>query len=160
MPGRSKENPLLSQDFIDILSAFSDEDVDYLLVGSYAMAFHGWARATGDIDLWIRPTEENAERVWRALQNFGAPLFDLNIHDLQTPSMVFQMGMPPNRIDIINEIDGVTIEEGWKGREFVEMYELKLPLIGKPDLLKNKKATGRPKDQIDALWMEGEDKIK
>lgn len=151
---------MLSQDFIDILSAFSEEEVDYLLVGSYAMAFHGWARATGDIDLWIRPSKKNAEKVWRALQKFGAPLFDLNINDLQTPGMVFQMGMPPNRIDIITEIDGVSVEEAWKGREFIVMYGLRLPLIGKPDLLINKKATGRPKDQIDVLWMEGENKVK
>src|SRR5438105_11934991 len=101
MRGRSEENQLLSQDFIDILSAFSEEKVDYLLVGSYAMAFHGWARATGDIDLWIRPSEENAEKVWRALKRFGAPLFDLNQGDLQRPGTIFQMGIAPNRIDII-----------------------------------------------------------
>ena len=148
---------MLSQDFIDILSAFSEENVDYLLVGSYAMAFHGWARATGDIDLWIRPTEENAERVWRALEKFGAPLFDLELEDLSTPGTVFQMGVQPNRIDIITEIDGVTVDEGWSNQEAVEIYGLKLPLLGKPELLINKKATGRPKDQIDVLWMESGD---
>lgn len=146
---------MLSQDFIDILSAFSEEKVDYLLVGSYAMAFHGWARATGDIDLWVRPSKENAEKVWRALQKFGAPLRDLDIQDLQLPEMVFQMGVPPNRIDIITAIDGVTEEEVWSRKETVDMYNLTIPLIGKSDLLINKKATGRPKDQVDALWMEG-----
>jgi hypothetical protein len=157
MPGHSKENQLLSQDFIDILSAFYEEKVDYLLVGSYAMAFHGWARATGDIDLWIRPSEENSERVWRALQRFGAPLFDLELQDLRTPGTVFQMGMPPNRIDIITEIDGVTVDEAWSNQDVIEIYGLKLPLIGKSELLANKKAAGRPKDQIDVLWMESRD---
>ena len=145
---------MLNPDFIDTLSAFSEEKVDYLLVGSYAMAFHGWARATGDIDLWIRPSEENAERVWRALQKFGAPLFDLNLQDLRTPGTVIQMGLPPNRIDIITAIDRVSVEEAWSNQDVIEIDGLKLPLIGKPDLLKNKRATGRPKDQIDVLWME------
>lgn len=149
---------MLSQDFIDILSAFCEEKVDFLLVGSYAMAFHGWSRATGDIDLWIRPSEENAVKVWSALKKFGAPLFDLTQQDLQSPGTVFQMGLPPNRIDIITKIDGVEGDDAWGDAEFVEIYGLRVPLIGKRHLLLNKKATGRPKDQIDVLWMEAEPK--
>jgi hypothetical protein len=139
------------------LSAFCEEKVDFLLVGSYAMAFHGWARATGDIDLWVLPTEENAEKVWRALKKFGAPLFDLNLQDLQSPGTVFQIGLPPNRIDIITKIDGVEIKEAWDNHQTVKIYGLEIPLIGKEQLLINKKAAGRPKDQIDVLWMESGD---
>jgi hypothetical protein len=145
---------LLSRDFIDILSAFSEEKVDYMVVGGYAMAFHGYARATGDIDLWIRISEENAEKVWRALRSFGAPLFDLNIDDLKTPGMVFQMGVVPNRIDIINEIEAVNFDDAWRDHKTVKIEGFEIPLIGKNQLILNKKALGRPKDQLDVLWME------
>lgn len=127
-----------------------------MVVGGYAMSFHGYTRATGDIDLWIRISEENAEKVWRALQKFGAPMVDLNRDDLSTPSMVFQMGVVPNRIDIINTIDGVDFEEAWGDHETVKIEGIDVPLIGKFQLLVNKKATGRQKDLNDVLWMESE----
>lgn len=120
------------------------------------MAFHGYVRATGDIDLWIRCSKENAEKVWRALQEFGAPLFDLTLDDLQTPGMVFQMGIVPARIDIIMEIDGVDYEEAWKNHKVVNSEGMEIPVIGKTQLIVNKKATGRLKDQNDVLWMESE----
>lgn len=148
---------MLSQDFIDILSAFTDEKVEYMVVGGYAMAFHGFVRATGDIDLWIRASEENAERVWRGLQKFGAPLFDLSREDLMAPEMVFQMGVVPNRIDLITSVDGVTFDEAWKDHQIVEIENLRVPIVAKSHLLINKKATGRPKDRIDVLWMENGD---
>lgn len=85
------------------------------------MAFHGYVRATGDIDLWIRASDKNAERVWRALKAFGAPLFDLNIEDLKTPGMVFQIGLVPSRIDVISQIDGVEFDEAWKEHKTVEI---------------------------------------
>lgn len=126
------------------------------MVGGYAMAFHGYVRATGDIDLWIRISDENAERVWRALQTFGAPLFDLNIEDLKIPGMVLQIGMVPSRIDIITQIDGVEFEEAWDEHKTVEIEKLQIPVIGKIQLLINKKSTGRTKDRNDALWLENE----
>lgn len=125
-----------------------------MVVGGYAIAFHGYVRATGDIDLWIRISEENAQRVWRALQKFGAPLFDLTIDDLKTPGMVYQMGVVPNRIDVINQISGVEFEEAWKGRTGIEIGGLNIPLIGKEQLLANKKATDRVKDRADVIWLE------
>lgn len=93
-----------------------------------------------------------------ALVRFEAPLLGLEKNDLLTSGTVFQIGLPPQRIDIINRIGGVEIDEAWEGREFVEIYTLKIPIIGKTQLIKNKKATGRPKDQIDVLWMETEPK--
>jgi hypothetical protein len=146
---------LLSQDFIDILSAFTEESVEYLLVGSYAMAFHGFSRATGDIDLWIRPSEENATRVWRALEKFGAPVFDLNRDDLRTEGMVFQIGIAPNRVDILTKIEAINFDEAWNHRKATEIHGLIVPVIGKSHLITNKKATDRPKDQLDVMWMEG-----
>ncbi|HMJ09587.1 MAG TPA: hypothetical protein VK468_11315 [Pyrinomonadaceae bacterium] len=150
----SKENLLLNPDFIDILSAFSEEKVEYLVVGGYAMAFHGFVRATGDIDLWIRVEEENAGKVRRALQSFGAPLGDLTIEDLLTPGMVYQMGVVPNRIDVINDITGVDFDEAWAHRTSIEFHALTIPLIGKEQLLQNKKATGRAKDLGDVIRLE------
>lgn len=145
---------MLNQDFTDILFAFIEEQVEFLVVGGYAMAFHGYVRATGDIDLWIRSTPDNAGRVLKALNTFGAPLFDLTKEDLQTPGMVFQMGLPPSRIDIITDIDGVEFDDAWNHRRTIEFEEKSIPLIDKQRLLINKRSTGRPKDLNDVLWLE------
>ena len=99
---------MLNPDFAEMLVALSAEGVEYLLVGAYAMAAHGVPRATGDIDIWVRPTPENAERVLRAPGRFGAPLFDLTAADLARKGTVFQLRVPPRRIDILTSIDGVT----------------------------------------------------
>ncbi|MDQ3130852.1 MAG: hypothetical protein M3Q99_08835 [Acidobacteriota bacterium] len=147
---------MLNPNFKDILSAFIKEKVEFLVVGGYAMAFHGYVRATGDIDLWIRCSDENAEKVWRALQIFGAPLFDLNIEDLKTPGMVFQIGLVPSRIDVITQIDGVEFEAAWQEHKTVEIENLQIPVIGKTQLLINKQSTGRAKDRNDALWLQDE----
>jgi hypothetical protein len=156
MLGLSKENLLLNPDFKDILSAFIAEKVEFLVVGGYAMAFHGYVRATGDIALWIRCSDENAEKVWRALQTFGALLFDLKTEDLKIPGMVFQIGLVPSRIDVITQIDGVEFEDAWREHKTVEIEGLVIPVIGKTQLLKNKQSTGRPKDRNDALWLQDE----
>ena len=147
---------MLNPDFIDILSAFSDEEVDYLVVGAFAMAFHGYVRATGDIDLWIRDSDENANKVWRALSKFGAPLSNLSVADLSTPEMVFQMGVEPNRIDILTAISSVDFDTAWNRRVTFEFESLSIPVIDKASLLLNKKATNRPKDAGDILWLETE----
>ena len=145
---------MLSQDFIDILSAFTEEKVEYLLVGSYAMAFHGFTRGTGDIDLWVRPSTKNAEKTWNALNKFGAPLSELTIEDLTVTGTVFQIGVQPQRIDIITSIDGVDFDTGWQSHQVVEVNEISVPLIGLENLIINKKASGRPKDIVDVLWLE------
>jgi len=97
MPGLLKESLLLNKDFREILSFFCDEKVEFMLVGAYALAAHGLPRATGDIDLRIQRSPENAQRVWRALVNFGAPLADLTLADLQKPGTVVQIGVEPRR---------------------------------------------------------------
>lgn len=145
---------MLNPDFRDMLSAFSDEQVEYLVVGAYALAAHGLPRATGDIDLWVRRSEENARRVWRALTRFGVPLFDLRVEDLQTAGTVFQVGVVPRRIDILTSIDGVEFEEAAPHRKEVEIEGLLVPVIGRAHLLLNKKAMGRPKDKADVAWLE------
>ena len=103
----------MNPDFLDLLAALVRAEARFLIVGAHAMAAHGVPRATGDLDVWIRPDPENAERVWAALTEFGAPLgaFDLSQADLTAPGVVFQMGEPPRRIDLLTSITGVDFEE-------------------------------------------------
>jgi hypothetical protein len=144
----------MNPNFSDMLSALSEEGAEYLLVGAYAMAVHGVPRATGDIDLWVRPTADNAGRVVRALARFGAPLRDLTIDDLERPGTVFQIGVAPNRIDIMTAIDGLTFEEAWTRRVAASVEGLTIPVIGRADLIRNKRATGRERDRADADQLE------
>lgn len=147
---------MLNPDFRDILFAFYEEQVEFMVVEGYAMAFHGYVRATGDIDLWIRCSSENAPKVWRALQKFGAPLFDLTLEDLQTPGIVFQIGIVPSRIDVLTQISGVEFDDAWREHQAVEIDGMQIPVIGKSELLTNKKSTGRAKDETDILWLEND----
>ena len=140
-----------------MLSALNDAGVDYLVVGAYAMAAHGCPRATGDIDFWVRPTEENAARVWRALIAFGAPTSQIALKDLSTPDLVFQFGVAPQRIDILTSVSGVDFDEAWPNRHSADLDGLAAPVIGSNDLLKNKLATGRPKDLLDADILKAND---
>jgi len=145
----------LNPDFRDMLSTFGDEQVEYLVVGAYALAAHGRPRATGDLDLWVRPTAANAARVWRALARFGAPLEGLSQGDLAAEGNVVQIGVAPRRVDVLTSIDGVSFEEAWPARLQVEVEGLRLPVIGREHLIRNKRASGRPQDLADAAWLEG-----
>jgi hypothetical protein len=138
-----------------MLSALSEENAEFLLVGAYALAAHGYPRATGDLDIWIHPTAENAAKVWRALARFGAPLSTLSPSDFEQPDLVLQIGVAPRRIDILTSVTGVEFAPAWRGRTEVEISGLRVGVIGKPDLIRNKRATGRPKDLADAAWLEG-----
>lgn len=143
----------MNRDFADMLSALSAAGVEFVVVGAYAMAAHGLPRATGDIDLWVRATPQNAGRVMEALRAFGAPLFDVGIDDLVRPDTVFQIGVSPARIDIMTGITGVTFEDAWPRRVSLSIDDQLVPVLGFSDLLRNKEATGRPKDQADAAWL-------
>ena len=140
----------MNPDFRDMLSALSAARVEFLVVGAYALAVHGVPRATGDIDLWVRPTRENAERTLEALRGFGAPLTGLTAEDLCRPGTVYQIGVAPRRIDLLTAIDGVGFDEAWSSRTPVEIAGLHVDVIGRAALLKNKRATGRPRDIADA----------
>ena len=140
---------MLNKNFKDMLSAFSEAGVDYLLIGAYAMAAHGYPRATGDIDIWVRATESNANRVWAALKNFGAPLSKVRLADFHTADVVYQMGVPPQRIDILTSISGVDFDQAWSERITVQIDDLSVNVIGLQQLYANKLATGRDKDQQD-----------
>jgi predicted nucleotidyltransferase len=147
---------LLNKDFRDILSAFCEEKVEFMLVGAYAVAAHGLPRATGDIDLWIKSSDENAERVWRALKKFGAPLSDLTKDDLTSSGTVIQLGVIPRRIDILTKITGVEFAEAEPDRLIVSIEGIEIPVIGRSHLIQNKKAVGRPQDEADVARLEAD----
>ena len=145
----------MNRDFVEILAGLSEAGAEFLVVGAHALAAHGRPRATGDLDIWVRPTPSNAARVWDALVRFGAPLHDLTPGDLQVPDVVFQMGLPPNRIDLLTTISGVEFEQAWKDRVTVSVAGLTVPTIGREDLIRNKRAAGRPRDLADVEELEG-----
>lgn len=139
----------VNEDFHDLLAALSEVGARFLIVGAYAVSFHAEPRATGDLDIWVDATPENAGRVLGALRAFGAPLHELTERDLATADVVFQIGLPPRRIDILTSITGVTFDEAWPGRGEVTYGEVRCPVIGREALIRNKMALGRPKDLID-----------
>ena len=137
-----------------MLSEFIDSKVDFMLVGAYALAAYGYPRATGDIDIWVRADKQTGALVYACLKQFGAPLHDLTIDDLSTPGMVFQIGVPPVRIDILTKSDRVLFEDAWRNRTNVDWDGMTIPIIGLADLIKNKRSTGRTKDLADAEQLE------
>lgn len=140
---------MLNPDYRDMLSAFADAGVEYLVIGAYALAAHGHLRATGDMDLWVRRGPENAERILRALSAFGAPLSEVESEDFETPGTVFQIGVSPRRIDIFTTISGVDFQEAWPERMEIEIEGVTVPILGRQHLIRNKRALGRPQDQAD-----------
>lgn len=145
---------MIGPDFRDLLSALCDAEARFLIVGGYAVGIHGRPRATKDLDVWVDATPANAPRVMRALAAFGAPLFGLTIDDFKKAGLVLQIGLPPNRIDVITKIDGVSFKSAWARRIHSSFAKgLVCPVIGLPDLLANKRASARPQDlaDVDAL---------
>jgi hypothetical protein len=141
----------LNEDFRDLLAELANAGVDFVIVGAYALAFHGAPRATGDIDILVRPTLENAQRLVSALAQFGAPLASAGVScdDFTRAGMVYQIGLPPRRIDLLTEISGVPFDEAWATRQPAEVDGHTVSFIGREALLKNKQASGRPKDVAD-----------
>ena len=144
----------VNSDFSDLLSAFNAEGVEYLVVGAHALAAHGHIRATKDMDVWTRPNLDNAPRVLRALASFGAPLHDLSAQDLAGPGLIFQIGVPPVRIDVITSIDGVEFAAAWQDRVVGNLGGVSVPVLSRHHLIANKKAAGRLQDLADVEWLE------
>ena len=140
---------MLNEDYREMLQLFIEEKVEFLLVGAFALAVHGLPRATGDIDLFIKPDKENSERVYRALNRFGAPMEDISVLDFQSEDLIIQIGVVPRRIDIITSISGVSFDEAYSDSIISLVDGLNIPVISKHNLIKNKDATGREKDALD-----------
>jgi hypothetical protein len=145
---------MLNEDFVDLLRALSAAEARFLVVGGYAVAIPGRPRATKDLDVWVQPTLENAGRVMRALVEFGAPLQDLVERDLATPGVWFQMGLAPNRVDVITEVPGLSFDSAWERRTEAIIDGLVVPVVGLEDLIANKRASGRPQDLADVAALE------
>lgn len=148
------DDKMLNEDYKDMLRCLSEENVDFLLVGGYAIAAYGFPRATKDIDLFVGADRENASRVWRALAKFGAPLADVTEGDFATEGVIFQIGNEPRRIDLITRIDGIVFAAAYANRRMVQVDDLQIPVISVEDLIKNKRASGRPQDLADVEKLE------
>jgi hypothetical protein len=141
----------VNRDFHDLLAAFLEAGVRFLVVGAHAMAVHGIPRATGDLDVWIAGDAANVDRAWSALVRFGAPLAAMGVTraDLGQPDQVVQLGLPPRRIDILTSISGLGFEDAWPDRVTHETGGLAVPFLGRAALVRNKRASGRAKDRAD-----------
>jgi Nucleotidyl transferase of unknown function (DUF2204) len=140
---------MVAKDLKDLLLAFNDQSVKYLVVGGYAFGVHAEPRATKDLDLFIRSDKENSEAVFRALAQYGASLSGLSPADFMDGA-IFQIGQPPARVDILQQIDGVSFDEAWENR--IEGFldgEIRTMVISKDDLIRNKLASGREQDVLD-----------
>ena len=138
-----------NEDYKDMLCALNDAGVDFILVGAYALAAHGFPRATLDIDLWVRPSPKNAEKVCRALTEFGAPAAQVNASDFEKEEMVVQIGVAPRRIDFVTSITGVNYDEATRNAVEREIDEVPVKILSAEDFIRNKLALGRPKDLAD-----------
>jgi hypothetical protein len=143
----------MNPDFVDLLRAFVAADVRFLIVGAYALALHGRPRATGDLDVWVDASSDNAARVMRALAAFGAPLSDISADDFSRPGVTYQIGVAPGRIDILTELTGLTFAEAWPDRMRRPFGDVEVDFIGREAFIRNKRATGRAKDLGDIEGM-------
>jgi hypothetical protein len=141
---------VLNEDYRDIILSLEENGVEFLIVGAYAMAAHGYPRATGDIDLWVRASRENSAKVYKALKQFGSPLAAIDEATFSELDIIFQIGVAPRRIDIITGVSGLDFESAYGRREKVEVEGLVMPVISIEDLIVNKESTGRDKDRLDA----------
>jgi hypothetical protein len=141
----------VTEDWTEALVALLSAGARFLVVGAHAMAVHGVPRATQDLDVWIEATDENAQRVWEALATFGAPLEELGITpaDFARPRTVVQVGLPPNRLDVLTEVSGADFEAAWEDRVEHEVAGRTIPFLGRATLIANKRAAGRLKDLAD-----------
>ena len=137
---------ILNQDFKEFVKLLTENKVEYLIVGGYAVGVHGYPRYTGDLDIWINNTTENAKRVLRCVEDFGFSSYNLSVSDFTKQGNIIQLGYPPIRIDIINQVDGVNFSDCYTNKKEVKADDINLYFIGYDDLLKNKKTTSRPRD--------------
>ncbi len=145
---------MLNEDYKDMLQALVDERVRFLLVGAYALAAHGYPRATMDIDIWVMPTPDNADAVLRAIRRFGAPVHNLTRADLEKDGTVFQIGVAPRRIDILTAASGLQFDRAFAGSLAIEIEGIQVHIPSAADLIRNKRASGRTKDLADAEALE------
>jgi hypothetical protein len=139
---------LFNIDFLDFLELLNKHEVDYLLVGGYAVILHGFGRSTGDLDLWVNKNSENYNKLQQAYNDFGAPIF--SIEDFESEKFdVWSIGAEPRKIEILTKVSGLNFGESFRNCKWLELENFKVPYIDFDDLIKNKKSTGRLKDLLD-----------
>jgi len=143
----------LPPDFREFIELLNSENVKYLIVGGWAVAFHGHPRFTGDLDFFVEASSDNAGRLMRVLGRFGFTGLGLQERDFLEPDRIIQLGRPPRRIDLITGVSGVGFAEAWAGRESARLDGIPVQVIGREALLKNKAAAGRPQDAADLTYM-------
>jgi hypothetical protein len=136
-------------DFRDLFAALSAHKADFLIVGGHAVMLYTQPRYTKDLDVWVRPTKENAERVFYALADFGAPLANVTVEDFATSGTIFQIGVAPNRVDILTSLEGVEFEPAWLARTRSTYGGVPIGVLSAEDLIANKRAVARPQDLLD-----------
>ncbi len=148
-----------NDDFLDMLRALVESGAEFMIVGAHALALHGVPRSTGDLDIVVRPTVDNAELVVKALETFGAPIKQHGVTqaDFATLGTVYQLGLPPRRIDLMTSLSGVDFDEAWSTRVVIEIDDMSIPFLGLDALRRNKKATGRDKDLLDLRLLDETD---
>ena len=144
----------LNRHFCDLLSAFNAAKVRYLVVGAYVLSYYGRPRTTGDLDLWVDSTAANAQRVFRALGNFGAPLEGISPSDFSSPGTVFQIGVAPSRIDVLTSLTGLRFPTAWNNRLRARYGKIPISFLSERDFIRNKRAVGRTRDLADAEEVE------
>ena len=144
----------MNPDFLDIIRALLDAEARFIIVGAYAVNIYVDPRATGDLDIWVEAAPDNAIRVIKALKAFGAPLTGISESDFASPGVTFQIGIPPRRIDLLTDITGVQFAEAWQAHTQFHFGPFTIPFLSKAALIKNKRATGRPKDLADLDLLE------
>jgi|WetSurMetagenome_2_1015567.scaffolds.fasta_scaffold222114_2 hypothetical protein len=149
-----------NHDFRDLLQCLNEADARYLIVGAYAVIFHTEPRYTKDLDIWADPTPENAQKIWNALIRFGAPLADLTLADLSDPDIIFQIGIEPNRVDILLNVEGLNFQEAWERRASGTYEDQSIFVLSYEDTVHSKKAAGREQDLLDAHRLEAVKKKK
>jgi len=142
---------MLNRDYKDMLQILQKHEVDYILVGAYALAAHGYPRSTLDMDIWVNPTKTNSSKLYKALSEFGAPLNEITENTFEQKGIVFQIGVAPCRIDFITEISGnIEFTPAKEQASITEIEGIRIIMLSIKDLIKNKEATGRSKDLEDA----------
>ncbi len=141
---------MLSKDFKEFITLLNNHDVQYLIVGGYAVAIHGYPRYTKDLDIWIALSPENADKILKVLDDFGFGGLNLTAEDFTQPDQIIQLGFPPNRIDIITSLTGVDFNNCYDTKLTVDFDGVEILIIDRVNLKKNKLATGRPQDLADA----------
>lgn len=144
---------MINSDLIDLLRLLNENQVKYLIVGAYAVIYYAEPRYTKDLDIWVEPSKKNAQKLWKALSEFGAPLENVTVADFQNPEIVFQIGVEPNRIDILMGIEGLTFKTAWKRRLKIQFDSVKVSILSIDDLITSKKMAGRLQDKLDLKYL-------